>query len=459
LSSRHFARWAVPGNASAALTPLTQQIVGSLTNDVQVTVYFDRDEPMFEPVSDLLREYQFLNSHVRVEVIDYVREPGAALLIKSRFGLNQLVDKDLVIFEANGRTKVVNQKELSQLDIQPLVSGQSREIKRTHFNGEMLFTSAILSLTSAKPSRAYFLQGHREHDPESEDADYGYSQLANLLETSNVEWQTLRLVGTNQIPADCNLLIVAGPTVPLQAEELDKLDQYLANGGRMLVLLTSLGLNKNAGLVYVLSKWDVQVGEDVVTDKANTSNGQDLFVLNYGMHPIVRPLIELPMHLIRPRSVKESPARDLTAGAPDVQELFFTGPAGTRHRDIRDGVIQPNPAMDVVTNVCLGVAVEKGKIRDVSADRGTTRLVVVGDSFFLNNHMIDNGGNRDFASLAINWLMDRSELLSGLGPRPIQEYKINATTKQLDVLRWVLLLGMPGSVLLIGLVVWARRRH
>jgi len=87
------------------------------------------------------------------------------------------------------------------------------------------------------------------------------------------------------------------------------------------------------------------------------------------------------------------------------------------------------------------------------------RLVVVGDSFFLNNRMIDSAANRDFAVLAINWLLDRTELMTGLGPRAIKEFRLNITQSHMAGLRWILLLGMPGSALLVGLAVWARRRR
>ena len=104
-------------------------------------------------------------------------------------------------------------------------------------------------------------------------------------------------------------------------------------------------------------------------------------------------------------------------------------------------------------------AVEKGGIRGVSADRGATRLMVVGESIFLGNETIDKVANRDFASHAVNWLLARNEMLVGLGPRPIKEYKLTMTTGDLASVRWILLLGMPGAVLLLGLIVWARRRN
>jgi hypothetical protein len=125
--------------------------------------------------------------------------------------------------------------------------------------------------------------------------------------------------------------------------------------------------------------------------------------------------------------------------------------------DLRKGLPYTGPR-DYVGQVPLMTVVEKGRLSGVGADRGTTRLVVCGDSIFLGNEMIHSLANRDFASLTVNWLLDRSQFVGPLGPRPIKEYKLHLTPSQLASVRWLFMLGMPGAVLLIGLVVSLRRR-
>jgi hypothetical protein len=105
------------------------------------------------------------------------------------------------------------------------------------------------------------------------------------------------------------------------------------------------------------------------------------------------------------------------------------------------------------------VAVEKGAIKDVITERGSTRIIVVGDSLFLGNLQIESAANRDFVGNAVNWLLERTQLLAGLGPRPIMQYKIVMTKAQLHQAQWVLLGVLPGSVLFLGGLVWLRRRR
>ena len=102
------------------------------------------------------------------------------------------------------------------------------------------------------------------------------------------------------------------------------------------------------------------------------------------------------------------------------------------------------------------VAVEKGDAKGIIT--GSTRMIVAGDSYFLGNQMIQSAANRDFASFALNWLLDQKELLQGIGPRPVARHQFLITPTQLTKAEWVLLGGMPGSAVLLGALVWLRRR-
>jgi hypothetical protein len=83
----------------------------------------------------------------------------------------------------------------------------------------------------------------------------------------------------------------------------------------------------------------------------------------------------------------------------------------------------------------------------------------VGDSYFLGNEIIENAANRQFATHAINWLLARDDLLVGIPPKPIKEYKVTMTKRQLSAAQWILLAALPGGVLFLGLLVWLRRRR
>jgi hypothetical protein len=237
----------------------------------------------------------------------------------------------------------------------------------------------------------------------------------------------------------------------LSEPALRKIDQYLDQGGRLLMLFDFSSVRKETGLEQILAKWGVEVGNRIIIDPDNTttSTGADVIVGRFAQHPVVNPLLLLKLHLIMPRAVGKLASRVAAADAPQVEEIAFSGPnAVAGGGSVREPRAYP-----------LIAAVEKGAIKDVVTERGNMRMLIVGDSYFLANRQIESAANRDFAAYAANWLLDRAQLLEGLGPRPVAEYKFGMTTTEFQTARWILLAGLPGFALLIGALVWLRRRR
>jgi hypothetical protein len=229
----------------------------------------------------------------------------------------------------------------------------------------------------------------------------------------------------------------------------------------MFVMFNHDSAPRQLGLEKVLASWGVAVGHDVVIDAKFSSPGQvgkDMAVHNFSSHAIMTPMYQSKstLYLLLPRSVSKAQSGS-AADSPQVEVLAMTSPEARVATDIRDGAVYPKDD-DYTGTVPLMVAVEKGSIKGVSADRGATRIVVSGESYFLGNQTLDVLGNREFALHAVNWLLARNELLVGLAPRPITEYKLTMTASQLSTTRWILMAGMPSSVLLAGVLVAVRRR-
>jgi hypothetical protein len=103
-------------------------------------------------------------------------------------------------------------------------------------------------------------------------------------------------------------------------------------------------------------------------------------------------------------------------------------------------------------------AVEQNSVKGVANASGGARMIVVGDSMFLDNEVIEAVANRDFVGYAVNWLLDRPTLLKGIGPKPVVEFRLLVTQKQMNEVRWLLLGALPAAVLALGGLIWLRRR-
>ncbi len=457
LAQDYFLRLQTSSRTKTDLSPLTIKLLNSLTNQVKITLCYDKQDPFYSLVSDLLNQYRQHGSKVSVSVVDYLRDPGLAQKVRTEYNLVN-TNKNLIIFDCENRVKLVVGDELSQYVLEQVPNEKEREFRRkpTAFFGERLFTSALLAVTSPKPLVACFLRGHREHSIENTGED-GYSKFATILQQNYIQSEPLLLAGADSVPTNCNLLVIAGPREALSTNELDKIDQYLNQGGRLLVLFRNTSLDTNTGveitgLDKVLAKWGVDVGREAIQDPIRSAKGWegDVVVSDFDKkHPVVNPIIDSMLFLIQPRAIGQLKAPAQGPEAPRVDELAFTSPTAF-------GAADPLHRR----RFSLMAAVEKGAVQNVINNRGSTRIVAVGDSCFLDNEWIDGttADNRQFAGYAANWLLDRTQLLAGIGPRRVEQYKIVMTATQLETAEWILLGGMPGGALLLGGLVWLRRR-
>jgi ABC-type uncharacterized transport system involved in gliding motility auxiliary subunit len=451
LGAHFFGRFYLSSQTRIQLAPQTMNVLRLLTNHINVTLYYDtKDEGNFYPdIVALLNEYRSVNPRISVRTVDYVRDAGEAQKIKEQYKLNSPTDKSLIIFDCEGRVKIVPGDSLTQVKLEQVPNPKEREFRRRPiaFNGEQAFTSMLLAVTSARPFKAYFLQGHGE--PSLSDTDEtGYLKFGSILAQNYIAVTNLELFGDNPVPIDCNLLVIAGPRTELSETELQKIDQYLAQGGRLFVLFNYFSIKRPTGLEPILARWGVNVGSDWVQDPQTTVSGKDAVVSSFSQHPVVNPLVGFGLFLYLPRPISKVNWENPPAGAPQVDELAFTSPASTLAGE------PGNPPHAYP----LMVAVEQKPVAGVANARGTTRILVVGDSFAFGNQSIKSLDNSDFIGYAANWLLDRNTLLKGIGPRPVTEFRLVMTRTQQREVRWLLLGALPGAVLLFGCLVWLARR-
>jgi len=453
-SQRYFSkRLFLSTQTDVQLSEQTLALLRGLTNEVEVILYYDREESLYPVVSALLNEYRLACPNIRVRTIDYIRDAAEAAAVKIRYGLSSMQEKNLVIFDSDGREKIVPGTMLAEYQLEAIPDAEELEFRKKPvlFTAEQVFSAVLLAIANPKPLKAYFLGGHEEHAPDGGDEQRGYLKFTSMLHHNYMEVESLSLLGTNTVPDDCSLLIIAGPVEPLPALELQRIGTYLDQGGRMLAMVNYQSAGKQLGIEAVLKKWGVKIGEGIVRDPENTISGTDVISSEFGSHPIMNPLLRSRVHFILPRKVGQVSTNEPPGDAPvvDVEVLAYSGPLST--------LLQAAPAPPDAQP--LAVAVERPEAPGVVTERGVTRLVVLGDSFMFGNQLIESAGNRDFANAVVNWLTDRTSLLQGVGPRRIHEYRLIMTDLQFTRAQWILLGGLPAGVLACGGIIWMTRRR
>ena len=404
LAAQFFHRFYLSAQTRVELSPRTVSVLRSMTNHIAVTLYYDRQNDFYSDITSLLDEYQSVDKKITVRKVDYNRDPGEAEKVAQKYKLAGTGEKNLIIFDTgNGRYQIQPGDALIQNGIKGITDDKKLDIGPVAFRGEMMFTSMLLALQKSSPFKADFLQGHYE-PVLSDSGPAGYLKFYSILRENYIDVQPLELLGDNPVPADCDLLIIAGPIQALSPLELQKIDKYLTQGGRLFVLLNYASNEQPTGLEPILQRWGVNVVADTVRDMDNTTttSGMDVAVRRFSQHPVVNPLTQSALQMIEPRPVMKVDWKNPPSDAPQVDELAFSGDRSTL---VHDPAAPPR-------SYPLMAAIEQKNSAGVANPHGNTRIVVVGDSLFLQNTVIEggiSGANRDFLGNAVNWLLYRPQ--------------------------------------------------
>jgi len=463
LASQFDHRFYLSSHTHTALSSRTLTVLKSLTNQVTVTLYYDtRDQNNFYPtLLTLANEYHEANKNITVRTVDYVTDPGAAEKVKEQYDLpgsptspNAPPGKNLIIFASGDRHDVVPGEAIVKYTLERTAPDDPQQKewqyrrKPVQFNGEIMFTSTLLALAHAQPLKAYFLQGHGESSLADNDLN-GYSKFGLALVQNDLIVNNLELAGDAEVPADCSLLIIAAPIKPLGEAELQKVAKYLQQGGRLLALFNLDQLRgQPTGLEPILQRWGINVVAGYVKDPQYAVGDYGIQVRKFNQKSFVNPLTQLALEMVLPRPVAKVDWANPPANAPQVDELAFTS----------DTSVLAGDTLNTKRSYPLIAAAEQKPAVGVASPRGNTRLVVAGDSLFLSNQLIDAAANRDFLNYAVNWLLNRQELLEGVSPRPVTEYRLLLTQKERGQINWLLLGALPGGILIFGWLVWLVRR-
>jgi len=465
LVSRHYTRFDWTKSGYYKLSEKTKQVLASLKTPVDVIVFLpptnqgqrEYVEKVLEDVRNLLAEFQFRGrGKLRVEYVDPQRDLARASQLVEQYKLDSR-SPDVVIFACGGRHKYVQLDDMVDLDNSQYFSGGPPRIK--DFKGEGVFLSAIQTVTEEKSPKVYFLTGHGEHDPDAFDERDGYSELTRYIKRDNITVEKWNLQEKQALPPDAGAIVIAGPRKAFTDAEINLLDQYLKNKGRLLVMLDP---HTQTGLENLLERWGVQVDNDLAVAKGGLLLGTELIVVDalgtdYASHPISAKLEGINTSFPYARSVRAAGSpQGSSPDQPHVTELVKTPASFWGETNPDTEHVEYNPAQDIKGPLSLAVAVETGKPAGVDVNLGLTRAVVIGTSRFVDNGDL-GGGNLDFFMNSLNWLLQREQLVA-VSPKTPEEFSLDMSPNQQRAVYALVIAGMPLAIALIGILVWLGRR-
>ncbi len=460
LVSRFSFRLQLQSHAHRELSGRTMGLLEGLESEVDVVAFISSDSKLYDDVRVLLREYEYVASGMdklsfNLEIIDPGRDIARTRELAKKY---DVASEDVVVFACRGRNKYVTISDLAQYEIKLSERGVAKNM--IGFLGEQSFSSAILSVTQEKTPVVYFITGHGERSIDDFGRQGGFSGIAREVNRDNMDARILQLAETSVVPDDCAAIVIAGPDRKLSDVEIGYINDYLKNRhGRVMFLLDP---SVNTGLTPLLNEWGVDLGKGIAAGL--TFSGHELVIREYGDHPITRAfdgvttMFYMPRPVVTTESARNEGSGDGEEDRARVTVLASTGKAGWIERDLSQEPPRYDRKSDGSGPVSVAVAVEKGAL-GVGVEIKSTRLVVIGDSYFVSNAALDGGvgGNASFFMSSLNWLVERESLLR-VAPRPPMLLSPDMSVEQWKKLFLLSVVMVPGIIALLGIIVWWRRR-
>ncbi len=431
LSTRYHTQFDWTEAKEHSLSDQSRKVLAGLDDDLEFVGVFSPIAAV--PARELLERFRFESERVKVEFLDPERQPG------------RLAELGVDPQRLGGGLLQVRLGEES-IDVRELT--------------EEAVTTAILKLTRQEQKKVYFVVGHNERPTEGEGAQEaaGFAFAAEALANENYQVGTLLLASVGDVPADADVVIVAGPTRPMLEVEHAALQRYAERGGALLVMVDP---RANTDLFARLEAWGVEVGEDVVVDLVGGMVGTPTtpFAKDYGPHPITDDLRGYTIYQFA-RSVQAK------GDAPGTfQSLVRTGEESWAETDLERlesagevGFDDADRAGPVTLAVAGTLSLAAPGEDSAPADAAKARLVVVGDADFASNQHLGAYVNRDFFLNSVNWLLGDVESIS-IRPKAGVASRLQLTTEDFLALRYASLFVLPESIALLGVFAWWRRRR
>lgn len=449
MAVKHRVRFDLSPGRYYALSAPTVNMLRHMEISVHAIVFLTAEHERFNDVKRLLKEYEYASPKFTVEYIDPHRELARAKELALTYNIS---GPDIIVFQANDRSKLVSAGELATYDYAPVLSGNPKEM--TLFRGEQVVSSAVYSLIQEKKPLVYFLAGHGEHNISDFNQHSGFSMIARLIEKGNIHAKTLQFAENPSIPRDCDVLVIAGQKKPLTHVEAEIVKKYLDDSGRLLLMADN---GVETGLEKILQAWNIRLGSERVVGA--TLTGRELLLSNFGNHPITEQLKNMTTILNSPRPIHLLPGSrpaDQSADKPNVVTLAATSDEGWLEMSPNQAPPRFDAGVDRRGPIPVAVAVEKGNL-PADVEIRPTRLVVTGDSTFICNGALLAGYTPDFFINALNWLLERKDAPT-FAPKPPSRLRLNINRKQMQMIYILAVLIIPASIALIGLIVSLGRR-
>lgn len=462
----------------------TEDYVKKVNVDVQVTVFADENtytnySSYNKQAVELLKNYSKLNHHITYRFVDIDSHPE---IVKE---YTDTISQFDIIFETKTKVdgkEISRTRKLGMLDLLTFTDEFEQKLSQSGYsidtlaqqaggdlaflsyygsyvessNAEQAFTSALMTVTDPNPVYVTILTGR------SELTQLTYFQT--LLTANGYNVNTVDIT-SEDIPSDTDVVVIPAPKTDYLEEDITKVSDFLNNDGNLgkqLLYIASYGQEDTPNLDEFLSEYGLAIGDGVICE---SDSGK------YYNSPCVTVASDVSDNFTQDVST-ENPAI-LSALCRPVKTLFDQQDMVSTDAYLKssDSAYTANVNISQTTGqVQIGDALVKGQQNYMAVgskakftdDNDTlySNVIAVGSEGLLSDTYLQYSQyqNSEYFISVINGLTGKTAGIT-ITPKTITGNVFDITQQQKTALKWTFCLGVPVVVLVVGIVIWVRRKN
>jgi hypothetical protein len=416
------------------LTSQTKDVLSKLKTTIKVLCFdvpADDSNHTGAYALSMLSQYTNYTNNLDIQIIDPDKYPQQA----QKYGITNSAYYESVVFVTDKSTYIVYpQQILSQ--------------------AEASFTNAILEVTGIVERKIYFMTG----DGEGSITDT-LSNVANILQINLLQAVSIDLHYASAIPDDCAVLVIAGPTQPMNDNETTLINNYLA-ANKYALMMTNPGAPDD--IAKILDKWGVNVQSGTIIDPTSHLADNLATPTVTASRSLAAIQSEITTSVYFPEATAVNPK---TTGLPanmTVTPLVWTTTDSWVDNNF-DATTTPkfDPATETKGLNDIGVIIAPTYQYDDSGNvTGINQgpyIVAFGDSDFITNSNFSNGNNADLFLYLVKALGAGSDIMT-IDRKLLPTRMLILSPEKQNFLNISSIALLPALVLIIGALMWWRRR-
>ncbi len=476
-------------NASYSISDETIDYVKSIDKDVKITVLAEKDDFDAQNVytlqaDEVLQKYAQYNSKIKIEYVDFLSNPN---LVSQYDDALSAYD---IIFETTQkgddkkeykRTSVVSPLKLVNFSSEVVSSlsssGMTLEAMAVNYygselnfvsayatktysnssgektnyiessNAEQAYTSALMIVTDSNPVKITLLTGRGEAVP--------LKYYQTLMKANGYEVDSVNIT-TEDIPADTNIAVIAAPTVDYTDAEVKKVSDFLNNDGKLeknLMYIESVQQPDTPKIDELLEEYGIIIEDYCMYDAeaSNVSNGY--LKVNLAAEDYEKDIKNNSLAMFTTLYTKPITLKFDEEDMKKTVTLLKTADTGYK--------MDMNSGEKISSGEQITAAIGYKAVFGEDNTGGYSQVLVLGSEFLLDDSILQatQYANSQWILSVTNQMTGKTTSGITIEPSKIGGELFELTDAQISIYKWVFILVIPLIVLVIGVVVWIRRKN